>query len=77
MRPVARSRSLEARLAGLRAGPLPLLDPHPTAPVEIASVHPPGEFERTIEAATDRIRTGQMSKVVLAREVLVSRRRRP
>jgi salicylate biosynthesis isochorismate synthase len=64
--------ALEARLAGLRAAPLPLLDPHPTSRVEIASVHPPGEFERTITAATDRIRAGEMSKVVLAREVLVS-----
>ena len=67
-----KAASLEARLAGLRAGPLPLLDPHPTSPVEIASVHPPGEFERTIAAATDRIRAGEMSKIVLAREVLVS-----
>jgi len=64
--------AVETRLAGLRTDPLPLLDPHPTSRVEIASVRPPGEFERTIAAATDRIRAGEMSKVVLAREVLVS-----
>ena len=64
--------ALEARIAGLRDDPLPLLDPHPTAHVEISSVRPPGEFERTIAAATLRIEAGEMSKVVLAREVLVS-----
>ncbi len=62
----------EARLTGLRSDPLPLLDPHPTSRVEISSVRPPGDFERTIATATDRIDAGEMSKVVLAREVLVS-----
>lgn len=65
-------RSLQARLASLRTDPLPLLDPHPTSRVEIESVRPPGEFERTISAATERIGAGEMSKVVLAREVLVT-----
>ncbi len=63
---------LEARLAGLRAEPLPMLDPHPTGRVEIASVRPPGDFERAVTAATERIEAGEMSKVVLAREVLVT-----
>ncbi len=61
---------LEARLASLRDEPLPLLDPHPTSRVEITSVRPPGEFERMISVATERIGAGEMSKVVLAREVL-------
>lgn len=61
---------IESRLAGLRNEPLPMLDPHPTAPVEISSVRPPGDFERMISRATERIRAGEMSKVVLAREVL-------
>lgn len=60
-----------ARLAGLRADPLPLLEPHLTERPEIRSVHPPGEFERAVEAATARIGGGAMSKVVLAREVSV------
>ena len=67
-----RAAALEARLAGLRDDPLPLLDPHPTARVEITSVRPPSDFERTIGAATARIEAGEMSKVVLAREVLVT-----
>jgi isochorismate synthase len=63
---------LEARLAGLREEPLPLLDPHPTARVEIESVRPPGEFEGAVATATERISASEMSKVVLAREVLVT-----
>ncbi len=68
-----RGAALSARLAGLRGdAPLPMLDPHPTARAEIRSARPPGDFEATVAAATDRIGAGEMSKVVLAREVVVS-----
>jgi salicylate biosynthesis isochorismate synthase/menaquinone-specific isochorismate synthase len=63
---------LAARLAGLRREPLPLLDPHPTARAEIRSARPPSEFEAAVAGATFRIEAGEMSKVVLAREVIVS-----
>jgi salicylate biosynthesis isochorismate synthase/menaquinone-specific isochorismate synthase len=62
--------AMEARLSGLRADPLPMLDPGPSG-IEISSVRPPEDFERMIGAATERIEAGEMSKVVLAREVLV------
>jgi len=68
-----RSAALAARLAGLRAeAPLPMLDPHPTSHAEIRSAHPPADFEAAVAAATARIGAGEISKVVLAREVLVS-----
>ncbi len=68
-----RSAALGARLAGLRGeAPLPLLDPHPTSHAAIHSVRPPGDFEAAVTAATARIGAGEMSKVVLAREVVVS-----
>jgi isochorismate synthase len=67
-----KAAAMQARLAALRADPLPLLDPHPTSRIEISSVRPPGEFERMIAGATERIGAGEMSKIVLAREVLVS-----
>jgi isochorismate synthase len=71
--PEGSAEALEARLAGLRAeAALPLLDPHPTAHTEIRSARPPREFEATVEAATARIAAGKMSKVVLAREVVVA-----
>jgi len=62
---------LMARVAGLRIDPLSMLDPHLTERPEIRSVLPPSEFEAAVEAATERIATGEMSKVVLAREVTV------
>ena len=63
---------LAARLASLRLeAPLPLLDPHPTAHADIRSARPPREFEAAVEGATARIEAGEMSKVVLAREVIV------
>jgi isochorismate synthase len=67
------SAALGARLAGLHGEePLPLLDPHPTAHAQIRSARAPSEFEAAVEAATARIGAGGMSKVVLAREVIVS-----
>jgi isochorismate synthase len=62
---------LQTRLAGLRIDPLPLLDPHLMERPAIRSVHPPGDFEAAVAAATDRIDEGEMTKVVLAREVVV------
>jgi isochorismate synthase len=63
---------IAARLAGLRDEPLPLLDPHLTDRPEIRSIHPPSDFERAVAAATERIDAGGLSKVVLAREVVVT-----
>jgi salicylate biosynthesis isochorismate synthase/menaquinone-specific isochorismate synthase len=65
------SARLRARLAGLRTDPLPLLDPHLKESPTIRSAHPPGEFEEAVAAATGRIVEGEMTKVVLAREVVV------
>ncbi len=62
---------IAARLNGLHSDPLPLLDPHLIERPEIRSVHPPADFEAAVEAATERIGAGEMSKVVLAREVTV------
>ncbi len=70
--PAEKGAALEARLSGLRGDPLSLLDPHPTARPEIRSARPPGDFEHSVAAATERIGAGGMSKVVLAREVVVT-----
>jgi salicylate biosynthesis isochorismate synthase/menaquinone-specific isochorismate synthase len=64
---------LSRRLASLRLeAPMPLLDPHPTAHAGIRSARSPREFENAVEGATSRIAAGEFSKVVLAREVIVS-----
>lgn len=63
---------LDARLAELRAGvPLPLLDPAPTGRYRVLSTMPPEHYEGAVARAVERIRTGALQKVVLAREVQV------
>jgi salicylate biosynthesis isochorismate synthase/menaquinone-specific isochorismate synthase len=69
--PEERLVAVEGRLAGLRAGPLPMTDPHPSSRAEIRSARPPADFERTVAEATGRIDGGALRKVVLAREVIV------
>ena len=68
-----RAAELGARLSGLRTdAALPLIDPHPTGRPTIRSARPPRTFEDAVEKATARISEGEMQKVVLAREVIVS-----
>jgi isochorismate synthase len=62
---------VERRLAGLRAQPLPLLDPAPAGRFRIASTAPPEHYEAAVARAVERIRAGEFEKIVLAREVAV------
>jgi salicylate biosynthesis isochorismate synthase/menaquinone-specific isochorismate synthase len=62
---------VDARLAGLRVAPLPLLDPSPVVPARVASAMPPEHYVGAVERAVERIRAGALAKIVLAREVLV------
>jgi salicylate biosynthesis isochorismate synthase len=57
------------RARSLRDEALPLLDPAPAGDVRVASVADPGAFEAGVAAAVERIRAGELEKVVLAREV--------
>jgi isochorismate synthase len=59
------------RLGSLSAGPLPLIDPHPTGRYEVSSPMPPAHYEEAVARAVERIRAGEFEKVVLAREVEV------
>jgi len=56
----------------MRSRPLPLADPHPTGRVGIVSSLPPDRYESAVAAAVERIRSGGIEKVVLAREVLAT-----
>jgi isochorismate synthase len=60
-----------ARLDSLRLGPLPLLDPAPTGTFTIRSSMPPTHYEEAVARAIERIRAGELEKIVLAREVQV------
>jgi salicylate biosynthesis isochorismate synthase len=69
--PQAVASRLQSRAASLREPELPLLEPHPTGETRVRSVRPPGDFERSVAEAVGRIRSGDLEKVVLAREVEV------
>ncbi len=62
---------LEARVAQLREGPLPLLDPDPAGRRRISSTMAPEHYEAAVARAVERIHAGALDKVVLAREVEV------
>jgi isochorismate synthase len=69
--PRTATRRMAARLAAMDRAALPLADPHPTAGVSIQSVLPPNHYETVVGSAVERIKAGQLEKVVLAREVRV------
>lgn len=60
-----------ARLSELRRARLPLLDPAPAGAYSVRSPIPPSHYEEAVRRAVERIRAGELEKVVLAREVEV------
>jgi isochorismate synthase len=64
--------AVERRLASLRGGGIGPLDPAPAARAEIDAPLPPSHYEEAVAAAVERIRAGELEKVVLAREVTVA-----
>jgi isochorismate synthase len=57
------------RVDDLWPAAMPLLDPHPVEPTRLASAAPPSHYELAVERAVERIRAGELDKIVLAREV--------
>jgi len=62
---------VEARLGELRAPGLPMLDPAPAGTYRVLSPMPPAHFEEAVARAVERIRGGELEKIVLARDVEV------
>jgi salicylate biosynthesis isochorismate synthase/menaquinone-specific isochorismate synthase len=60
-----------ARVAGLRAAALGLVDPDPITRPRVAGAAPASHYEEAVRHAVARIREGGLDKVVLAREVRV------
>src|SRR5215213_270312 len=58
-----------ARVAELQPASMPLIDPDPVQRTRVASAAPPAHYEQAVERAVERIRAGELQKVVLAREV--------
>src|SRR5437764_4127449 len=71
LRAAVRRVRLEQRLRELRSAPLPLLDPAPVTRARVSSVMPPEHYEAAVARAVERIRAGELQKIVLAREVAV------
>ncbi|QEC48862.1 isochorismate synthase [Baekduia soli] len=60
------------RVGELRAATaLPMLDPDPAGRYRVASAMPPEHYEQAVARGVERIRAGDLEKVVLAREVQV------
>jgi salicylate biosynthesis isochorismate synthase/menaquinone-specific isochorismate synthase len=57
------------RARELREAAMPLLDPDPVERTRVASAAPPSHYEQAVARAVERIRAGELEKVVLAREV--------
>jgi isochorismate synthase len=69
--PEALLERLDRRLAELAPAAMPLIDPDPVDRARVVSAAPPSHYEHAVERAVERIRAGQLEKVVLAREVRV------
>ena len=69
--PTAVLERVDARLAELRPAVMPLLDPDPTVRPRVSGATAPSHHEAAVGRAVERIRAGELSKVVLAREVRV------
>jgi menaquinone-specific isochorismate synthase len=62
---------LHARVESLEPAAMPLFDPDPVSAPRVAGASPPEHFEAAVARAVERIRAGELEKVVLAREVRV------
>jgi salicylate biosynthesis isochorismate synthase/menaquinone-specific isochorismate synthase len=62
---------MRQRLGRLRSRKLPMLDPAPSGRYDVVSVMPPAHYEQAVARAVQRIRSGELEKAVLAREVEV------
>ena len=69
--PAAVLDRVRERLASLRPTEAPLLDPDLISRPRVAGVAPPSHFEEAVRRAVERIRAGELEKIVLAREVHV------
>ena len=62
---------IERRVASLRTASMPLVDPAPAGRYRVGGAMPPEHYVSAVERAVERIRAGEIEKIVLAREVQV------
>jgi isochorismate synthase EntC len=59
------------RLRELRVASMPLIDPDPVVAPRVSSAAPPEHFEEAVARGVERIKRGELEKLVLARVVKV------
>jgi salicylate biosynthesis isochorismate synthase/menaquinone-specific isochorismate synthase len=69
--PQASLERVRRRLSTLAPAAVPLIDPSPLERARVAGAAPPAHYEEAVRQAVERIRAGELEKVVLAREVRV------
>jgi salicylate biosynthesis isochorismate synthase/menaquinone-specific isochorismate synthase len=69
--PDALLKRMSGRIGSLREAALTPADPHPSAATRIFGRYPPHRYEHIVSAAVERIRSTDVEKVVLARELTV------
>jgi isochorismate synthase len=69
--PEALLERVHRRVEELGPASIPLIDPDPVERARVVSAAPPSHYEHAVERAVERIHSGQLEKVVLAREVRV------
>jgi salicylate biosynthesis isochorismate synthase/menaquinone-specific isochorismate synthase len=69
--PEALLKRMSGRIGSLREAALTPADPHPSAATRIFGRYPPHRYEHIVSAAVERIRSTDVEKVVLARELTV------
>jgi isochorismate synthase len=62
---------IDRRLGALAPADMPLIDPDPVERARVVSAAPPSHYEQAVAHAVERIRSGALEKIVLAREVRV------
>jgi salicylate biosynthesis isochorismate synthase/menaquinone-specific isochorismate synthase len=62
---------LRQRVETLEPASMPLFDPDPVTSARVAGAAPPEHYESAVARAVERIRAGEIEKIVLAREVRV------
>jgi menaquinone-specific isochorismate synthase len=62
---------LRTRVESLAPTAMPMLDPDPLVTPRVAGAAPPAHYESAVARAVERIKAGEVEKVVLAREVRV------
>jgi isochorismate synthase len=62
---------VRGRIGSLSEAALTPADPHPSTATGITGRHPPERYERIVSSAIERIRAGDLDKVVLARQLTV------